>query len=172
MTSSGPEPYPQTVDGQSDILLAFDRTVRPARRSPDRLEAVETEPRLNISVVFTSVPSTLTALRQAATLASCLGARITLLAPQVVPYPLPLDQPPVLTTWNEKRFCEIADQSLVETRVYVYLCRDRLETLASVLGSGSIVVVGCRKRWWPTFEVRLARKLRRLGHEVILTEAE
>jgi hypothetical protein len=37
---------------------------------------------------------------------------------------------------------------------------------------GSIVMVGCRKRFWPTSERRLAWALRRRGHQVILTEME
>jgi hypothetical protein len=123
-------------------------------------------------VVFTSAQSTLTALKKAGTLASSMGARITLLVPQVVPYPLPLESPPVLLDWNEKRFRVIANESRVETTIRIYLCRDPLEALISVLGAGSVVVLGGRKRWWPTKETRLARKLRKSGHEVILTETE
>ena len=50
---------------------------------------------LNIAVIFTSVESTLAALKEAGNLANHLGARIMLVVPQVVPYPLPLDGPPV-----------------------------------------------------------------------------
>ena len=50
--------------------------------------------------------------------------------------------------------------------------RDPAETLAAVLKPDSVVVLGGRKRWWPTTEERLARKLRRIGHEVIFTETE
>jgi len=64
----------------------------------------------------------------------------------------------------------IADNNRVETRVSIYLCREPLETLASVLKPHSLVVVGGRKRWWPTAEKRLAAKLRRLGHQVVVTE--
>jgi hypothetical protein len=92
--------------------------------------------------------------------------------PQPVPYPLPLESPPVLLDWNERRFRVIASESPVETTVRIYLCRDRLETLASVLNSGSIVVLGARKKWWPTAEARLARSLRKAGHEVIVAELE
>jgi len=47
-----------------------------------------------------------------------------------------------------------------------------VETLKAVLSQRSLVVVGGHKRWWPTPEKRLARKLRRAGHEVIFTETE
>jgi hypothetical protein len=41
-----------------------------------------------------------------------------------------------------------------------------------VLSPRSLVIVGGRKRRWPTAEERLARQLRRNGHEVIFTETE
>ena len=127
---------------------------------------------LNVTVVFTSVEATLVALKEAGALASSLGARITLLVPQVVPYPLPLETPPVLIDFNMKRFRVIASQSPVETSVQIYLCRDKFETLASVLSPGSVVVLGGRKRWWPTREKSLARKLHAVGHEVVFKETE
>jgi hypothetical protein len=38
--------------------------------------------------------------------------------------------------------------------------------------AGSIVVIGGRERWWPTRENKLARQLRREGHEVVFKETE
>lgn len=132
----------------------------------------ETTSRLNIVVVFTSVEATLAALRKAGALANRLGGRITLVVPQVVPFPLPLTSPPVLLDWNAKRFRIIASKSPVETTVMIYLCRDRVETLTAVLTPRSLGVIGGRRRWWMTDEQRLARRLRRAGHEVLFTETE
>ena len=126
-----------------------------------------TEPKLNISVIFTSVEGTLVALKEAGNLADRLGAKITLVVTQIVPYPLPLTSPPVLLDWSERRFRTIAEDSKVETRVNLYLCRDRVEMLKTALRPSSVVVLGGRKRWWPTSEGRLANVLRRAGHEVI-----
>lgn len=126
--------------------------------------------RLNISVVFTSVEATMAALRRAAEMATQLGARITIVVPQVVPLPLPLSSPPVLLDFSERRFHTIASESPVETSVRLYLCRDARETLGNVLAPRSLIVVGSRKRWWPTHEKRLARWLRKRGHEVVVTE--
>lgn len=153
-------------------MLAFERILQPATGRPAWPEAEVKEPRLNISVIFTSVEPTLGALKKAGALAASLGAWITLLVPQVVPYPLPLETPPILLDWNEKRFRVIASESPVETAVRIYLCRERFEALSSVLTSGSIIVLGARKKWWPTAESRLARKLRRAGYPVILSETE
>lgn len=154
------------------MSLAFERILAPSPGYPAQPAIEETEARLNVAVVFTSVDATLAALRKAGTLANRLGGRITLVVPQVVPFPLPLTSPPVLLDWNEKRFRVIASESPVETTVMIYLCRDRVETLTTVLTPRSLVVVGGRKRWWATAEQRLARRLRRAGHEVIFTETE
>lgn len=153
-------------------MLVLQKTLKPAKARPPQPIAEEAAARLSISVVFTSVEATLAALAEAGRLATSLRARITLLVPQVVPYVLPLESPPVLLEWNERRFEMIARQSPVETTVRIYLCRDRIETVRSALSSGSLVVVGCRKTWWPSSEKRLAYKLRRYGHEVILAKAE
>ena len=133
----------------------------------------ETSPRLNINVVFTSVDATLAALKEAGRLADRLAACITLVVLQIVPYPLPLTSPTVSVEWNERRFRVIANKSPVETIIHLYLCRDRFETLLSVLKRGSLVVVGGRKHWWRrTPEKALVRTLQRAGHEVIFTGTE
>jgi len=129
-----------------------------------------TEKRLDIMLLFTSTELTVIALRRASELAGQLNGRITVVVPQVVPYPLPLASPPVLVEFNERRFRAIAQESRVETAVQVYLCRDPYVTLPSVLAPCSLVVIGCRRRWWPTAEKRLIGKLRRAGHEVVVAE--
>jgi hypothetical protein len=154
------------------MSLGFEKRLTPAPGGPGERQAEEAEPRLNIDVIFTSVRETLAALKRAGELATRLNARITLVVPQVVSYPAPLESPPVLIEFNENRFRVIASESSVETTVRIYLCRDRWEALQLVLKRRSVVVLGGRKRWWPTEERRLARKLRRSGHEVIYTEME
>jgi hypothetical protein len=154
------------------MALALEKIIAPVTGVPARPFREETGSKLDISVVFTAVDATLAALKEAGNLAGSLGARITLIVPQIVPYPLPLTSPPVLVDFNERRLRVIASNCRVETRVSIYLCRNSLETLQSVLKPHSLVVVGSRKRWWPTADKRLARKLRRLGHRVIVTERE
>ena len=146
------------------MTFAMEKQLAPAHEAQSRFE---------IAVVFTSVEATLAALKAAGSLAYRLGGRITIIVPQVVPFPLQLTSPPVLLEWNERRFRVIARESPVETAVRFYLCRDRMETLTKVLNGHSLVVLGGgKRRWWPTPERRLARKLRRAGHQVILTETE
>jgi hypothetical protein len=147
-----------------------EKDLLPAIRVPGEPAAGEANSKLNIAVVFTSVESTLSALRRAGALANRLHACITLIVPQVVPYPLPLTSPPVLSDFTERRFRVIAG-SKVATTVRICLCRDRAETLRAVLKPRSLVVIGGRRTWWPTWEKRLARQLRRSGHQVVFAEA-
>ena len=154
------------------MSLAIEKILRPSTGHPAQPTAVEADQQLNIAVVFTSVESTLAALKEAGNLASSLGARITLVVPQVVPFPLPLETPPVLVEFNESRFRVMASESPVETNVHIYLCRDRFEALTAALTPGSIVVLGGRKRWWPTKDETLARQLRRAGYEVLFKETK
>jgi hypothetical protein len=140
-----------------------------------RTPAIDSTPRavapLNIVVLFTSVASTLNALKKAGDLASGLSATITLLVPQVVPYPLPLTRAPVMQEFNERRFRVIAENSPVETTVRIYLCRDKRQALHSALDPKSIVVLGAARRtWWPSAEKRLAAHLKRSGHSVVIAE--
>src|SRR3954468_12819960 len=170
MTSSGRGRYSQDVERQTKASLAVEKILAPATGQPALPPSGESNPRLNISVVFTSVASTLLALKEAGDLASNLGARNALIVLQLVPYPLPLEIPPVLIEFNERRFRVIAGQSPVAVEVRIYLCRDRFEALASVLRPSSLVMLGGPKKWWRTAEGRLACKLRKAGYEVILTE--
>src|SRR5713101_2041347 len=129
MTSLRLTEYSLNVVGRNNMLLAIEKTCVPAVGRPSRPAVEETDRKLNITVVFTSVESTLAALKEAGTLANSLGARIKLVVPQIVPYPLPLESPPVLVEFNENRFRTIASESPVETSVQIYLCRNRFETL-------------------------------------------
>jgi hypothetical protein len=157
------------VEGD-EMSLALNRSLNAEIVRPDTPATEVQDPSLNISVIFTSVSGTISALKRAGSLAESFGARITLVVPQVVPYPLPLTSPPVLLEFQENRFREIATESPVDIRVQLYLCRDGLETLKRVLKPRSLVVVGGRKRFWPTREKGLVRKLRRARYEVIFDE--
>jgi hypothetical protein len=121
---------------------------------------------LEVTVLYTTIKGTLEALKTAADLAEGLGARIRLLVPQVVPYPLPIDEPPVVTRRLARQFRTLALDSRIPTRIEIRLCRDRWEMLEHSLRPGSLVVLGGRHRWWPTPERRLAKKLTERGHQV------
>ena len=131
---------------------------------------------VEVVVVHTAIPATLLALKTAATLAKGLSARVRLLVPQVVPYALPLETPPVPISFTERRFRTVAEKVAVETTVEIVLCRDIAPALETLLRPRSLIVVGARSpswwsRAWPSAETRLARSLRRLGHQVVFANS-
>jgi len=130
----------------------------------------DTESRLEIFVVFTTLELTAAALKRASALACNLGARIVILAARVVPYPLALTTPPVQPSFDERRLRRIAAECSVETTVILCMCRDLWQSLTLALTPNALVVLGVRKRWWPTRETGLARKLRRAGYKVVVVE--
>jgi hypothetical protein len=129
-------------------------------------------PQLEVNVVYTRLPGAAETLHAASGLARGLGARVTVHVPQVIPYPLELKAPPVSVHFAEQQLLALAGEQPVETSIQMYLCRDLTQTIRRVLKPVSVVVIGGRKRWWPTPEQRLAAILRRDGHHVILTHAD
>ena len=128
------------------------------------------EQRLEVFVVFTDTPGTLAALQTADRLAKRLEARLRLVMPYEVPYALPLTAPAVPVGFLEGQLRTLASEVPMEIAAQIYLCRDRRRTLRVVLKARSLVIVGGRKRWWPTPEQRLARALNKDGHHVIFAE--
>jgi len=128
------------------------------------------EQRLEVIVVFTDTPGTLAALQMADRLAKRLEARLRLLMPYEVPYTLPLTKPAVPVGFLEGQLRTLACQAPMEIAAHIYLCRDRRRTLRLVLKPHSLIIVGGRKRWWPTSEQRLAQALKKDGHHVIFAE--
>lgn len=95
-----------------------------------------------------------------------LGARITVMMAQVVPYPLPLAEPDVPVEFTERLLQSIAVE---DTAIEIYLCRDRNQTIRRALPPDSLVIVGARKRpWWPSWEYHLANILRQDGRRVLV----
>jgi hypothetical protein len=119
------------------------------------------ETQLAIHVAFTSEPETIAALQHAAILAAGLGARLQVIAPQVVPYGVDLDQPPVSPDFTGAEMQRMAAKAGVVADVHVVLCRDRIEGLESVLGTHAVVVGR---------ENTLTRQLRKRGHEVLVVD--
>jgi hypothetical protein len=124
-----------------------------------------------VTVVFTDVPATLKALREAGKLAHQLGATIRVLVPAVVPYPLDLTRPRVDPSFRLRQFRTVCREYSVETLFDLRLCRDRLTCIRAALAPHALVLIGARKSFWPwTCEKLLARQLRNDGHETLLIE--
>jgi hypothetical protein len=133
---------------------------------------ISLEPEKSVSVIFTSCNLTVKALEKAAEMAKPLGANIVVVAVQAVPYSVPLDRPPVPMEFVMRRFEEAASRYPEKIQVFGYLCRDPMEAFKRILNHHSPVVMGIRKRWWPTRDEKLSRRLRRAGYDVISVNQE
>jgi hypothetical protein len=143
-------------------------------------DASETSRKLDLQVIFTDLPKTAAALAAARSMARGLGARITLMVAQVVPYPLPLAEPDIPAEFTERLLeplasCEEDDalDAAEDIAIEIYLCRDRNETIRRAVPPDSLVIVGARKsRWWPSGwfsrDRSLATTLRRDGRRVLV----
>jgi hypothetical protein len=130
--------------------------------------ARDKDPNLQLYVVFTDTEATGPAFKAARDLARDLNGRIVLLFAQVVPYPLPLEAPPVSAAFTTSILSQLTTGQDADVTARVYLCRDRDATIRRAVRPGSLVVMGRRKRWWPHRTSTLARLLKQDGNEVIL----
>ena len=153
------------------MAVVFRTQIREHRGPPVEPFSWGRGPKLNVHVVFTNAEGTRTALRVAGKLARDLGARITVLVARVVPYPLPLERPPVAIEFTEQALLRMVSEEEVETAIEVRLCRDSEETIREALAPESVVVMSGRRRWWPIRERMLAWRLRRDGHHVIYADS-
>jgi hypothetical protein len=135
-------------------------------------ESIVPEPETAVYVIFTSIDRTIKALEKAREISRPVGANIVVVAVQVVPFPLPLDRPPVPMEFVIRRFEEKADEFPEGTKISAYLCRDPIVALKRVLNRNCPVIMGVRKKMWPNRDQRLAGKLKRAGYEIILVETE
>src|SRR4026207_674104 len=124
--------------------------------------------RLRIHVIFTSPDETRLALRRAERLAAGLEAEIALILTRVVPFPLPLDQPPTSIDFAQAQIQSLTASLDTPVEGFVYLCRDPLRLLSSVLPKHALLVIGTGRGWIFARSKRLARALRRNGHHVII----
>jgi len=131
-------------------------------------------PRLRVNVIATTEARTIAALRTAAGLATNLGAQITLIAVEIVPWHLSLHRPPVPVVFLERKLCGLVCKAGIveeEVRIQLCLCRDQHDTLRKVVRPHSLVVTGGQNRWWSRRGRNLGKFLSGLGHQVIFAEA-
>jgi len=152
--------------------------MEPVTQEPARLKSQSLRPgepalsdngrNLDLKVIFTDRRNTAAALATARAMAHGLGARITLMVAQVVPYPLPLAAPPVPVEFTARLLESMAMGPDDGADIEIYLCRDRCETLRRALAPDSLVILGAQTRWWLySWERTLVRLLRREGLRVL-----
>jgi hypothetical protein len=109
------------------------------------------------------------ALATAIPLARGLRARLVLLVPQIVPYPLPVDGPAGATAFVERRYSDLVHEMEGEAAIRILLCRTVSDVLPLIPPAATIVVGGESGSVLPSREERLRRRLMHLGHRVIFT---
>jgi hypothetical protein len=130
--------------------------------------------RFEVNLIFTNQQATRCALETVESLARDLGAYIRLRATIVVPYSLPVDEPSVSIPFMERSLFDLIsrlERDGFHATAHLYLCRDREKALLQVLEPNALVVVGGKKRWWPTDATRLARAIRSAGHRVVFVDS-
>jgi hypothetical protein len=130
--------------------------------------------RLEINLIFTDQQATLFALEAVESLSRDLGACIRLRATTVVPYALPVDEPPVSVVFLESSLFDLIsrlERDGFEATAHLYFCRDREKALLQVLAPNALVVIGAKKRWWPTDASRLVKTLRSAGRRVVFVDS-
>jgi hypothetical protein len=135
----------------------------------------DADPSLPITVVYTTLGATLAALKASAVLARDLEVTLGLIITEVVPFRLPLDEPRVSVEFLKRRQESLVAEAGLEGReisVQICICRDQKESLGRLLPEPSLIVLGGRRRWWPTREQRLETFLARLGHQVVFIDSD
>jgi len=69
-----------------------------------------------------------------------------------------------------RRIRELAAAVAIQIEALVYLSRDPHEAVIKMLRPASLIVIGSRSRWLFEKSKRIARKLRRRGHHVVLAD--
>ncbi|MBZ5575282.1 MAG: hypothetical protein LAP40_01825 [Acidobacteriia bacterium] len=158
----------EIVKGPAGVSGASNRELG---RSPDwcqRPDRPEDAGSFEVVVPYTSPEITALVVEQAAVLAAGLNVTLKLVAVYVAPYPADLRCPAAMQEHLTARLAELAGRTHLPSTAHLVVSRDRNEGLRQVLRPASPVLLGSRKRWWPTREERLARDLTRQGHRVSL----
>jgi len=116
-------------------------------------------------IPYTDPDLTLAAPKAAGELAA--GA-VALLDVHVVPTPLSLENPDIDEEYLREKLEQLVAASGVRARIELIFARDRRQALARAVPRGCLVLMATRNHWWPTAGKRLARVLRRHGHNVAL----
>lgn len=122
--------------------------------------------RLELAVPFTTPVLTRAALRAAESLAAGLNAIVRLIRIQIAPWPLEPDRSPVPIAFLEEQMSQMRAGLPIEYEVRIV--RDFDAGLTGALGAHSVVVLAAPRRMWKTRNERLADRLRRAGHTVIV----
>ncbi|HMD70219.1 MAG TPA: hypothetical protein VKF41_02690 [Bryobacteraceae bacterium] len=142
------------------------------RIDPGTLEFGSAGAEIEIVVPYTERALTEAALKRVTVLTAGLNAAIRLVAVHAIPYPQPFHCPAALHAHLVEQLVDLASRCPLAVDPQVVLARYRDDGFRHVLKPASIVLIGARKRLFPTREEKLARALARDGHQVVLLHIE
>jgi hypothetical protein len=146
-------------------------SLRIQNTSPTHLEALASEKVIEVVVLYTSVELAEAALKRAEELAHGMELRVRLVYAQIVPYPLPVDKPPINLDHLQHELALVSEHSGLAVEGEIVLARDIQTALQTTLKPHSIVVLASRRRLWRTKEESLKKECVKAGHEVVLCYA-
>jgi hypothetical protein len=123
-----------------------------------------------VYAVYTSIDDTLAAVRVAGEFARRLGVPVTLIHFRTVPYALSVDEPTGMSPVETEAFVTRLRAEGLDTRVRVYLCRDRRRAVPLAFRPHSLIVVAGQRSWWPIESERWRRTLEAAGHFVVFVD--
>jgi hypothetical protein len=128
---------------------------------------------LSINVVYTGLQPTISALRASDSLARDLSATVHIRAMIAVPHQLAMEFAFTSVQFLKRLLSDLIERvgsRCCEYVLHIYVCRSRIETLLRVLRASSLVVIGGRRRLWPTAESRLCKAAKSAGHSVAFVD--
>jgi len=124
-----------------------------------------------VFVVATTVEGTRAALTAGVPLARGSRARLVVLVPQIVPYPLAVDGPADATVFAERRYRDLVHEADGDAEIRICLCRTPQDVLHLIPPASIVVVGGPSGALLASREERLAHHLTRLGHHTVFAAA-
>jgi len=138
------------------------------RIDPGTLDRDGAGKEIEVVVLYTEPAVTAAVLSRVRSLTAGLNARVSLVAAHTLPYPLPFVCPEAAHAHLVEQLVELAGECPIPVTPQVVMARDRDEGIRFLLKPASTVLVGTRRRLFPSHEERLARTLARDGHKVAL----
>lgn len=125
----------------------------------------------SIHIIATNDDGTHAALTEARRLRHPSSGRVIILVPRFVSF---IEPPAGASESNAltERYRDLASTAGVDAIVRVCVCNRFDDLFRWMLVKESRIIVGGRhRRFWPTAEERLARRLKTLGHDVVFAAA-
>jgi len=139
---------------------------------PGVLEVPGATGEIEIVVPYTEWEVTAKVLQRAVVLTAGLNARISLIAVHAVPYPAPFGCPAAVHAHLVEQLVDLASQCTLPVSAQVVLARGLAEGFNHGMAPESTVLLGSRRRFYRTYEERLARMLASRGHRVSLVHVD